>query len=125
MNNNNKKTIKIDGLFFSIVESKNYINLDGKFNNAIDQQKYVLKESLVPKVKNLLQEIIDNNIDYKHITIDKITSKYTKNNKSISIELLYDESKIFTYNTMNSIFKDLMNEYWIKLVDYRLFPFYA
>ena len=124
MTNTNKKTIKIDGLFFAIVESNEYKKLDYQFNDAMKQQKYVLKESLIPKVKNLLQEIINNNIDYKHITIDKVTSKYTKNNKSITIELLYDESKIFTYNTMNSIFKDLLNEYWIKLIDYRLYPFY-
>jgi hypothetical protein len=115
-----KTTIKIDNLFFAIVESNNYKNISYKYDNVIQAQKDVLKNALIPKVKQVIAEIINSNKNFECIQLDKVISKYTKNEKSLKIELLYNDERE-NINIIHAIFKDFKNELGNVLLPYQLY----
>jgi len=115
-----KTTIKIDNLFFAIVESNNYKSISYKYDNASQAQKDILKNALIPKVKQIITEVINNNKDFECIRLDKLTSKYTKNEKSLKIELIYNDERE-NINIIHAIFKDFKNELGNVLLPYQLY----
>lgn len=115
-----KTTIKIDNLFFAIVESNNYKNISYKYDNVIQAQKDVLKNALIPKVKSIVSDTITGNKDFKRIQLGKITSKYTKNEKYLKIELIYNDERE-NINIIQAIFKDFNHKLWLELIPYQLY----
>ncbi|MFA7157541.1 MAG: hypothetical protein WC123_07655 [Bacilli bacterium] len=115
-----KTTIKIDNLFFAIVESTNYKNISDKYDNASQAQKDILKNALIPKVKQVITEIINNNENFECIQLEKLTSKYNKNEKYLKLELIYNDERE-NINYIYNIFKNFRNELWNKLLPYQLY----
>ena len=116
-----KITIKIDNLFFAIVESNNYKSISYKYDNASQAQKDVLKNALIPKVKQVITDVINSNKDFDCIQLEKLTSKYTKNEKYLKIELAYNDKE--NINIIHAIFEDFNNKLWFALLPYQLYTY--
>lgn len=119
-----KLSFKIDNIFYAIVESNNYKNIkeNPEYKNYLQPQKEVFKNSLLPKVKNIITETIKNNSLYEFVKIETIKGKYTKNVKNIEVELSYTE--IENINIIYKIFQDIRRELSGKLFEYKLHTIY-
>ena len=74
----------------------------------------------MPKIENIVNDIIKNNNDYWKIEISSIKGKYTKNEKYIDIELYYNDNHAII-NIAQILLNDLMNDIKDTLSSYGIF----
>jgi len=117
-----KKSFKINNVLFSIIESREYnlISNHPKYDNYSQPQKEVLKTVLIPKIKNVIAELISNNRDYECIKLESLKSKYTKTEKSITIDFVYNDKRENVY-IIAKIFDNFKHDLWNSLLEYRLY----
>jgi hypothetical protein len=117
-----KTTIRIDNVFSSIVGSSDYKRIEDKeeYTNRIQPQKEILKSVLIPKVRDVITELTSNNEQFECIQIEKVISKYSKDEKYVKIELVYnDDREYITY--IHKSFDAFRIELWNRLLKYNLY----
>ena len=87
-----KSTLKIENVFSAIVNSHSYDSFSSSYDSNQKAQKAFLETIMLPKITEEVQNIIDSNSLYKSIQIGKITIKYTKDFKTLSIDLDYTDN---------------------------------
>lgn len=117
-----KLSFKIDNIFYAIIHSNNYKSIQDRpeYDNYMQPQKEVLKNAVLPKIKEVITELIKSNTEYEAIKIDNIKGKYTKNIKIIKVELIYSDEKE-NINIIYKIFQNIKKEIENKLLQYELY----
>lgn len=92
-----KCTIKIENLFSAIVRTRDYDHFSASYDNNLKAQKDFLKKILIPKITEALNTLASSQDNYNPIKVGKITSKYTSNIKTLSIELIYSADEYIDY----------------------------
>lgn len=117
-----KKTFKINNVQWSVIESREYnlISNHPKYNNYVQPQKEVLKTVLIPKIRTIISELISNNRDYECIQLESLKSKYTKADKSITLDFIYNDKRENIY-VIAKIYESFKRELWNSLLEYRLY----
>jgi hypothetical protein len=117
-----KINLKIDNIFSCIIHSSNYRTIYDNYDNVLEAQKEVFKKNLIPRIKEVITEVISNNKEYQFIKIEKVTGKYTKKDKIIHAELIYNNDRE-NINVIYLIFQDIKREIADKLIQYELLVF--
>ena len=114
------KKLKINNVWEAVIHSKEYINKNDFYDDIGKLQKEVFKNYVMPKIENIVNDIIKNNNDYWKIEISSIKGKYTKNEKYIDIELYYNDNHAII-NIAQILLNDLMNDIKDTLSSYGIF----
>lgn len=117
-----KKSYKLDNIFWSIIECRQYNQIcnNPEYDNYSQPQKEILKTVLIPKVKTIITDLISSNREYECIKLEKLKSKYTKADKSITIDFVYNDARENIY-VIAKIFENFNKELWNLLLPYKLF----
>lgn len=117
-----KKSYKIDNIFWSIIECREYdiISNHPKYDNYSQPQKEVLKTVLIPKLKSIITDLVNSNRDYECIKLESLKSKYTKAEKRITLDFVYDDKRENVY-VIAKIFDNFRRELWNLLLPYKLY----